>query len=283
MKKLLIAVLLLLALTWGSNASAIGTFYGVRGYFGLGFDADLITINPTTGGLDSVIGLTGMTGVGGLAVNPWTGTIYAVGGGDGTPGLHTLDPITGAATFVGGGVTASDMGFDRSGTLFGVMADDGTGTWGELAIIDTTTGGVTSIGGSFFGGIGLAFDSNDNLYIKVMDPNSSVQVLYTVDPSDGNILTTITLDRFLRNSLTIDANNTFYSTEWLNTSSQIWTINPLTGVTSALPNTVPNLMPDDIYISALDYTAPIPEPTTMLLFGSGLIGLVGFRRNFKKS
>ncbi len=29
--------------------------------------------------------------------------------------------------------------------------------------------------------------------------------------------------------------------------------------------------------------APIPEPGTMILFGSGLIGLVGFRRKFKKA
>jgi hypothetical protein len=27
---------------------------------------------------------------------------------------------------------------------------------------------------------------------------------------------------------------------------------------------------------------PIPEPTTMLLFGTGLIGLIGFRKKFKK-
>jgi hypothetical protein len=36
-------------------------------------------------------------------------------------------------------------------------------------------------------------------------------------------------------------------------------------------------------ITPADVTqTPIPEPTTMLLFGSGLIGLVGFRRRFKK-
>ena len=31
------------------------------------------------------------------------------------------------------------------------------------------------------------------------------------------------------------------------------------------------------------YRPPIPEPTSMLLFGSGIIGLAGLRRKFKKS
>jgi hypothetical protein len=35
--------------------------------------------------------------------------------------------------------------------------------------------------------------------------------------------------------------------------------------------------------SAFGDLTPVPEPTTMLLFSSGLIGLAGFRRKFKKS
>jgi len=30
-------------------------------------------------------------------------------------------------------------------------------------------------------------------------------------------------------------------------------------------------------------TKPVPEPSTILLFGAGLVGLVGFRRKFMKN
>jgi hypothetical protein len=272
MKKVLALLCLFSALTSGSAAWAIdyGALYGVRGEYGLGEPADLITIDPATGALDTVIGLTGMTGVGGLAISPIDWTIYAVGGGGGTPGLHTLDPMTGAATLVSGGVRASDMAFDSTGTLYAVMAGGGTGTWGELATIDLATGGVTSIGGSFFGGIGVAFDSSDTLYIK------EGQVLHTVDPSTGAILTTVVLDRFLQNTLTINEADTLYAAEWLTAGSQIVTLDPVTGALTSLPGTVPDLYPGvkDVKISALAFAAvPVPGAVLLGILGLGVAGI----------
>ena len=35
-------------------------------------------------------------------------------------------------------------------------------------------------------------------------------------------------------------------------------------------------------VEVVESSTPVPEPSTMLLLGSGLLGLVGLRRKFKK-
>lgn len=273
-RKLSIAFVLVVGLAGNLSARATEIFYGVRGSWGVDNPADLITIDPVTGGLDRVIGLTGLSGVGGFAVNPVNGKLYAAGGGDGTAGLHTLDRNTGAATFVGGGVTVKDMGFNSSGVLYAVMAGFGTGVNGELATIDLATGAVSSIGGAFLGGVGMAFDSTDTLYVKTNN------TLYTVDPFTAAILSTTLLDRRLYNHLAIDAADTLYSTALWDSQpdSQIYTIDPTTGITTALPSAVPFLNPE-VGISAFDFAA-VPVPATLSLVGLGVAG-IGFLRRRK--
>jgi len=55
---------------------------------------------------------------------------------------------------------------------------------------------------------------------------------------------------------------------------------PFDGISLYNINEPLGVMIDNVAFGGLN---PIPEPTTMLLFGTGLIGLAGFRRRFKKS
>jgi hypothetical protein len=273
MKKLFIVVTIVLALAVGNVAMAEQTLYGVRGSYGFPYPAYLITINHETGELadapptePSDYRWIGMRGVGGLAINPLDGTMYAVGSGyTNAPGLHTLDPLTGEVTRVIGEFIASDMAFDSDGTLYAIIRADGGGP-GYLATIDVDNGSTTAIGGhNFGGGIGVAFDCSGTLYIKERAGGMygidmyGIDLLHTVNKDTGIIETTVPLSARLRNSLAIDENNVLYShagLDWDDKVDQVVTIDPDTGEVTYLESVVGHRFRGWVGISALAFTPP---------------------------
>ena len=85
---------------------------------------DLLMIETSPFSVSS-LGIAG-AGLSGLAFQPVTGTLFASGGYSDGGNLYTIDPVTAAATLVGGNVFASVAGlaFDFDGTLFGDVPPD---------------------------------------------------------------------------------------------------------------------------------------------------------------
>lgn len=140
--------------------------------FGVGLRTPgLYSINPANAEV-SFIGVTG-TDLIGLAFDA-AGTLYGTSALDGT-GLYTVDTSTGAGTFVGPiiepGASASriiqDIAFDSNGILYG-LGDKGS-IVPVLFTIDPATGDAVEIGVSPVSnprlGLGIAFDSDDHLFV----------------------------------------------------------------------------------------------------------------------
>lgn len=135
---------------------------------------DLLMIETSPFSVSS-LGIAG-AGLSGLAFQPVTGTLFASGGYSDGGNLYTIDPVTAAATLVGGNVFASVAGlaFDFDGTLFGSAAASFFEFPDILIKIDPNTG-ATSVVGSF----GIADGAFDALAV---DPTTGV--LYALGGSD---------------------------------------------------------------------------------------------------
>jgi hypothetical protein len=114
----------------------------------------------------------------------------------------------------------------------------------------------------------------DSIDIDVSLTNDDGIINFAYDTSYGIF---IEVGSILTESLTVNANvyNELDSNNFVDSSESFHA-----GITS--------LNPDVVYVSESGRTtatgpAPVPEPATMFLFGSGLIGLAGFRKMFKKS
>ncbi len=127
------------------------------------FHTTLITIDPDTGGA-SLVGLFGVKDIDGLAVDPTTNTLYAVGGNfPRFDELFTVDKSTGVATSLGaitefgtGNPTPdfiAGLAFDGFGNLFGsvgfgdgrIISIDFSGTPTYTILGDARAGSVSDI------------------------------------------------------------------------------------------------------------------------------------------
>ena len=130
-------------------------------------------------------------------------------------------------------------------------------------------------------------NSDNNYNFKFYEPNYDNATLI-IDPNDqwnhGTSVSWSDIGSWYL--LGVDETRPLYSGEGSNPRAPLYTgLNLIWGDSQA--NYLGNREVWDVIVQGTDGTiyqaGPVPEPTTMILLGSGLIGLVGFRRKFKKS
>ena len=188
---------------------------------------------PSCGGpsrtVRSAILLTSLAATACLPTTSWASTLYGISST--TPGhLYTLDPATGAATFVTDVTGADLVSFSGLESLNGVLyaTDVAKGEW-KFGTVDKTTGAFTAINNQ---------DGSANWHGLAADHD--LGLFYTVDLNDGNKLKSVTPSGTvttigpagieMRGMAFDDVNNILYGVD----AASLYTLNTATGAATLI-------------------------------------------------
>ena len=181
-----------------------------------------------------------------------------------------------ALTFTNGSFeTGSFLGWSANSSLGGitsvVTANAGfTATDGKY-FANLTANSMLSSAQSWVAGETLSFDWNFNANDYL--PFNDVAIFGVIDTGggDSNVVTLADVA-----SVGTSVNN-YKATGW-NTYEYTFATAGAGYIGFGVLNVKDDLNDSQLYIDNVGGSTPVPEPTTMLLFGAGLIGLVGYNR-----
>jgi len=251
-----------------TGGAATGTLYG---------------IDPRTGtatGIGLLVDGSGHSyAVTGLAFDNVAGILYGSTSNNsptGSRSLVAIDPLTGAVTPIGSFATSgtmADLTFDiTTTTLYGTGSLDG-----NLYSINVATGVATAIGSAGFPagstvGNGVAANSAGQIFGS---PQGASGSLVQYNKTNGSVTTVATLSGAPFSSGSIGAmafnsGGTLFGVNIdINTGTRptdLVTINSITGA-------VTDIGASANFLDAIVFMTPVPEPTTTLLFGAGVLFL----------
>lgn len=240
--------------------------------FSLGGPGRIVRVDPTTGGQTLITSGGFLVEAYGVVVDP-SGSIILTDktafGGSG--GVIRVDPLTGLQTLITtGGLLSGDphgLVMDAAGQL--IVAENLSG---RLVRVDPLTGSQTLIssGGLLNNPNGVALDADGNLIVTT-DQGASDQVI-RVNALTGAQTLISSGGLFVGpRGVSVDAagNIIVADQDAFGGSSALFRIDPFTGTQTVISSG--GLFVDPFGVAI----APVPEPGTLLLLGSGLAGLGG--------